>query len=62
MKQKFSLAYLTVANTPPPEMIHLAARAGYDYVSLRSINMGLPGEPDFSLAKINHYLKTQNKL
>src|SRR5690625_2708014 len=51
MTQKFSLAYLTVANTPPPEMIHLAARAGYDYVSLRSINMGLPGEPDFSLAK-----------
>ena len=57
MKQQFSLAYLTVSNTPPPEMIHLAARAGYDYVSLRSINMGLPGEPDFSLAKNKSLLK-----
>jgi sugar phosphate isomerase/epimerase len=31
-------------------MIYLAGRAGYDYVSLRTIAMGLPGEPDFGLA------------
>jgi sugar phosphate isomerase/epimerase len=35
---------------PPPEMIYIAARAGYDYVSLRTIFMGLPGEPDYGLA------------
>ncbi|WP_164215925.1 TIM barrel protein [Virgibacillus sp. YIM 98842] len=51
MTQQFSLAYLTVANTPPPEMVYMADRVGYDFVSLRPINMGLPGEPDFSLAK-----------
>ncbi len=48
---QFSLAYLTVLNTPPPEMTYMAARAGYDFVSLRPIYMGLPGEPNFSLAK-----------
>lgn len=47
---KFSLAYLTVLNTPPPEMIDIAAKAGYDFVSLRPIYMGLPGEPNYSLA------------
>lgn len=51
MTQQFSLAYLTVANTPPPEMVYMAKRAGYDFVSLRPIYMGLPGEPNFSLAK-----------
>ncbi|WP_040977924.1 sugar phosphate isomerase/epimerase family protein [Oceanobacillus jeddahense] len=50
MEQQFSLAYLSVINTPPPEMTYMAARAGYDFVSLRPINMGLPNEPDFSLA------------
>lgn len=50
MKQKFSLAHLTVLGCAPPEMIYIAARAGYDYVSLRPIYMGLPGEPDYSLA------------
>ncbi|MEI3607604.1 TIM barrel protein [Pseudogracilibacillus sp. SE30717A] len=48
---QFSLAYLTVLNTPPPEMTYMASRAGYDFVSLRPIYMGLPGEPNFSLAK-----------
>lgn len=47
---KFSLAYLTVVNTPPPEMTYIAAKAGYDFVSLRPIYMGLPGEPNYSLA------------
>ena len=36
---------------PPPEMIYVAARAGYDYVSLRTIFMGLPGEPNYGLAR-----------
>ena len=50
MKPAFSLAYLTVPGCPPPEQIYIAARAGYEFVSLRPIYMGLPGEPDFSLA------------
>ena len=51
MKQAFSLAHLTVLGCPPPEMTYIAARAGYDYVSIRPIYMGLPGEPDYSLAE-----------
>jgi sugar phosphate isomerase/epimerase len=49
-KRRFSLAHLTVPGCPPPELIYLAARAGYDCVSLRTIPMGLPGEPDYRLA------------
>lgn len=51
MKQEYSLAYLTVCGCPPPEMIHAAAMAGYDYVSLRTIPMGLAKEPVFDLAE-----------
>ena len=47
---QFSLAYLTVLNTPPDKMVHIAANAGYDYVSLRPIYMGLQNEPNYSLA------------
>lgn len=47
---KFSLAHLTVLGCAPPEMIYIAARAGYDYVSIRPIYMGLPGEPNYALA------------
>jgi sugar phosphate isomerase/epimerase len=50
VKHEFSLAHLTVMACPPPEMIYVAARAGYDYVSLRTIFMGLPGEPNYGLA------------
>ena len=50
MKQEFSLAHLTVLGCPPPEMTYIAARAGYDYVSIRPIYMGLPGEPNYALA------------
>lgn len=50
MKTEFSLAHLTVLGCAPPEMIDIAARAGYDYVSLRPIGMGLAGEPDWGLA------------
>jgi sugar phosphate isomerase/epimerase len=32
---RFSLAYLTVFGTPPREMIDIAAKTGYDHVSLR---------------------------
>ena len=59
-KPEFSLAHLTVMGLPPPEMIYVAARAGYDYVSVRTIFMGLPGEPNYGLAS-NPTLLAQTK-
>ena len=50
MAIEYSLAHLTVLGCPTPEMIYIAARAGYDYVSPRLIYMGLPGEPNYALA------------
>jgi sugar phosphate isomerase/epimerase len=47
MKKQFSLAHLTVLGCAPPEMTYIAARAGYDFVSLRLIPMGVPGEPAY---------------
>jgi sugar phosphate isomerase/epimerase len=48
---KYSLAHLTVLGCAPPEMTYLAARAGFDYISIRPIHMGLPGEPNYALAE-----------
>lgn len=47
--RRFSLAHLTVLQAPPPELIRIAATAGYDYVGLRLIGLGLPGEPRHAL-------------
>lgn len=57
MKREFSLAHLTVLGCAPPEMTYIAAMAGYDYVSLRPIYMGLPGEPNYDLASNKEMLK-----
>jgi sugar phosphate isomerase/epimerase len=35
MNHDYSLAHLTVLSLTPPQMVDVAARAGYDYVSLR---------------------------
>ncbi len=51
MAYQYSLAHLTVLGCPPPEMTYVAARAGYDFVSIRPIYMGLPGEPNYALAE-----------
>jgi len=48
---QFSLAHLTVLGCPPPEITYIAARAGYDFVSLRIIQLGLPGEANYALAE-----------
>jgi sugar phosphate isomerase/epimerase len=40
MTMRFSLAHLTVLGCTPPEMIYIAARAGYDFVSPRLIMTG----------------------
>ena len=47
MARKFSLAYLTIPGTNPMDQIKIAKEAGYDFVSLRTIPMHLPGEPEF---------------
>lgn len=40
----YSLAHLTLIDCPVPELIYIAARAGYDAVSPRFIPMHVPGE------------------
>lgn len=57
MARQFSLAHLTVLGCAPPEMTYIAARAGYDFVSIRPIYMGLPGEPNYSLSENKEMLR-----
>ncbi|HMO08485.1 MAG TPA: TIM barrel protein [Paracoccaceae bacterium] len=47
MTRTLSLAHLTVLDHAPPEMVHLAARLGYDAVGLRLIRVSdaTPGYP-----------------
>lgn len=51
LAREFSLAYLTIPGIEPLEQIKIAHDAGYDFVSLRTIPMGLPGEPQVCLEK-----------
>ena len=51
MSRKFSLAYLTIPGTDPVKQIEIAKKVGYDFVSLRTIPMHLPNEPEFLLHK-----------
>lgn len=44
MKHQFSLAHLTAIGCSAPELTYIASRAGYDFVSLRLIPMGVVGE------------------
>jgi sugar phosphate isomerase/epimerase len=57
MMPKFSLAHLTVLGVPPPQAARIAADCGYDYVSFRTIPLGLPGEPRYELHKDAALLK-----
>lgn len=50
-RSRFSLAHLTLLDVPPPELVEVAARAGYDLVGLRLISMNRPGEPRYPLAE-----------
>ncbi len=47
MRKQYSLAYLTVYGCAPPEMTYIAARTGYDFVSLRLIPIGVAGEKPY---------------
>jgi len=60
VNHEFSLAHLTVLGCAPPEMTYIAARAGYEYVSMRLMPLGLPQEPDYGLAR-NRTLLQQTK-
>jgi len=62
MRHKFSLAYLTVPGLTPPEQIHVAAKAGYDYVSLRLHHLGVPGEPEIDPASPQTVRETKQAL
>ena len=48
-RHRFSLAHLTLLSQSPPELIEIAAAAGYDFVSLRLIPFGLANEPVYAL-------------
>lgn len=61
MAQQYSLAHLTVLGCAPPEMTYIAARAGYDFVSIRPIYMGLPGEPNYALAENPEMLRATKR-
>jgi sugar phosphate isomerase/epimerase len=57
MTRRFSIAHLTALECTPPQLIHIAARTGYDFVSLRPIKVGLPGEPDYDLVNNKQLLQ-----
>jgi hypothetical protein len=46
-----------VPGCAPPDLIYMAARAGYDAVSLRTIPMRFPNGPSFELSKNKQLLK-----
>ena len=45
MTRQFSLAHLTALHCSPPQLIEIAARAGYEFVGLRPIPVGARNEP-----------------
>jgi sugar phosphate isomerase/epimerase len=45
MAWQFSLAHLTMLHCSPPQLIEIAARAGYEFVGLRPIPVGARDEP-----------------
>lgn len=52
----YSLAHLTVLQLTPPEMVDVAAKAGYRYVSLRLTRV-TPDEPLYDLAHDRQLMK-----
>lgn len=58
MGRKFSLVHLTHIGWTPPEMIYVAALAGFDCVSPRTIPLGLPGERNYDISGNNRLYQT----
>ena len=50
MRYEFSLAHLSALSLPPPQLVEVAARAGYRHVGLR-LNRVTPNEPLYALAE-----------
>ncbi|EZH65691.1 AP endonuclease [Bacillaceae bacterium JMAK1] len=61
MSYKYSLAHLTALDLAPHELTYTAAKAGYDYVSIRPIYMGLPNEPNYDLANKKEMFRDTRK-
>src|SRR6516225_10041415 len=62
MTPEFSLAHLTLLSCNPPDLIEVAAQAGYDYVSLRPIAV-TPNEPKYPFGEDkNLFRQTKNAL
>jgi len=56
MKHDYSLAHLTVLSLPPPQVVDVAARAGYSYASLRMTRV-TAAEPLYDLARDRALMK-----
>jgi sugar phosphate isomerase/epimerase len=50
MRHAYSLAHLTVLCVPPPELVEIAARTGYEYASIR-VTRVTKEEPLYDLAR-----------
>jgi sugar phosphate isomerase/epimerase len=62
MRHDYSLAHLTVLSLTPPQVVDVAARAGYRYVGLRLTRV-TPAEPLYDLANDRILMKeTQARL
>ena len=62
MDYEFSLAHLTVLRCTPPEVVEIAAKTGYQYVSLR-LTPVTPNEPVYSLVDDRKMMKeTKSRL
>jgi len=62
MRHDYSLAHLTVLSLTPPQVVEVAARAGYRYVGLRLTRV-TPAEPLYDLAHDRALMKeTQARL
>ena len=63
MAWQFSLAHLTALHCSPPQLIEIAARAGYEFVGLRPIPVGARDEPLHPFATDRQlFLRTQAAL
>ena len=56
MRHDYSLAHLTVLSLTPPQVVDVAARAGYRYASLRMTRV-TPAEPLYDLARDRALMK-----
>jgi sugar phosphate isomerase/epimerase len=56
-----SLAHATLLNLPPPQLVRVAAAAGFEFVGLRLIPIERPGEPRHALTQSPADLKATRR-